>query len=336
MPTPPRAVAPLIWGFPAEQSVARWERRHASGEVPSVWPYGLDGLCAYAPVAVRDLPVPGRIDRLRSRVGLGRRPERQSAFTWDENAAFRMQVSAPYERFSSGVIWLTDRAERGADVGRMIEILRTAETLWVLSEAQVGPLRALLGAAGPEVVAVPFGIDADFFTARLPEERPRIVSVGNDRDRDPQTLFRALAIVHDRRPDVDLVVQTDAPDAPRGVRVVPRMSHGELRELYASASVVATATRPNLHVSGMTVTLEALATGRPVVNTATPGMEQYVRDGETGHLVPLGDADALAARLIDLLDDPRRRQEMGAAGRAEVEARFTTRHMCAALASVLL
>lgn len=317
--------------------MTRWERRHSAGEVPSVWPYGLDGLCEYAPVAVLDLPAPGRLSRLRSRVGIGPRPRAQTAFTWDENAAFRMQVASPYERFASGVIWLTDMIERGADTGRLVEVLRGAETLWVLSEAQVEPLRALFGSAGPRIVAVPFGVDDEFFSPRPYPDRPRIVSVGNDRDRDPQTLFRALARVHEQRPDVELIVQSSAStDAPAGVEVVQRMSHGELHELYATASVIATATRPNLHVSGMTVTLEAFATGRPVVNTDTPGMSQYVTEGRTGHLVPLGDDEALAQRLIGLIDDPQRAAEMGLAGRRDVEERFTTHEMCARLAQILV
>lgn len=327
---------PLTWGFPAEQSVGAWEQRHSRGEVPSVWPYGLDGLRAYAPVSVLDLPVPGRVARLRSRAGLGPRQASGMAFTWDENAAFRMQVSRPRRRFASGVIWLTDMVERGSVPTRLIDVLRRAETLWVLSQAQVEPLRALFGSGGPKVIAVPFGVDADFFSSRPFPDRPRIVSIGNDRDRDPQTLFRALAAVHRERPDAEIVVQTSAPGAPDGVRVVERMSHGELHELYATASVVATATRPNLHVSGMTVTLEALATGRPVVNTDTPGMSQYVDEGRTGHLVPQGDADAMAERLIALLDDPARAEVMGAAGRIKVEKSFTTQVMCAHLSAILL
>ncbi|MFJ2370799.1 glycosyltransferase family 4 protein [Microbacterium sp. NPDC087665] len=327
---------PLVWGFPAEHSVTRWERRHSAGEVPSIWPYGLDGLCEYAPVAVLDLPAPGRVARLRARAGLGPRQRVETAFTWDENAAFRMQVATPHRRFASGVIWLTDMVQRGTVPDRLIDVLRGAETLWVLSEAQVEPLRAMFGTTGPRVVAVPFGVDADFFSPQPFPERPRIVSIGNDRDRDPQTLFRALARVHEARPDAELIVQTSATDAPEGVQIVQRMSHGELHELYATASVIATATRPNLHVSGMTVTLEAFATGRPVVNTDTPGMSQYVAEGRTGHLVPLGDADAMAERLIGLLDDPQRAEAMGVAGRRQVEERFTTREMCAHLAAILL
>ena len=247
-----------------------------------------------------------------------------------------MQVAAPRRRFASGVIWLTDMVQRGHKPERLIDVLRAADDLWVLSRAQVEPLQELVGAGGPRVTAVPFGIDAQFFTAQPFPDRPRIVSVGNDRDRDPQTLFRALALVHARRPEAELLVQSSAPGAPDGVRVLERMSHRELRDLYASATVVATATRPNLHVSGMTVTLEALATGRPVVNTDTPGMAQYVTEGETGHLVPVGDAESMADRLVALIDDAERAAEMGMAGRAAVEASFTTAIMCAHLAEILL
>ncbi|WP_046014228.1 glycosyltransferase family 4 protein [Microbacterium sp. SA39] len=331
-----RADRPLSWGFPAEQSVSVWEERHSRGEVPSVWPYGLDGVREFAPVHVLDLPAPDRLARLRARAGLGPRSRVGLAFTWDENAAFRLQVTRPHERFVSGVIWLTDLIERGAVPARLIEVLRRAEALWVLSEAQVEPLRELFGARGPRVVAVPFGVDAEFFSPRPYPAQPRIVSIGNDRDRDPQTLFRALALVREARPDVELVVQTSASGAPDGVEVVQRMTHRELRELYGTASVVATATRPNLHVSGMTVTLEALATGRPVVNTDTPGMGQYVAEGRTGNLVPVGDADAMARRLIALLDDPAGAEAMGRDGRRVVEESFRTQVMCAHLSTLLL
>ncbi|WP_236555369.1 glycosyltransferase family 4 protein [Plantibacter sp. T3] len=225
--------------------------------------------------------------------------------------------------------------ERGTVPGRLVDVLRRAEALWVLSEAQVEPLRRVLGADGPRVVAVPFGVDAEFFSPRPFPDRPRVVSIGNDRDRDPQTLFRALARVREARPEAEIIVQTSAAEAPDGIEIVQRMSHRDLRELYETASVVATATRSNLHVSGMTVTLEALATGRPVVNTGTPGMSQYVAEGRTGHLVPVGDAEAMADRLISLLDDPTRAAAMGAAGRRVVEEGFTTQVMCAHLGAIL-
>jgi glycosyltransferase involved in cell wall biosynthesis len=204
----------------------------------------------------------------------------------------------------------------------------------VLSDAQVEPLRRIIPDTPVEYVR--FGIDHEFFAAQPYPDVPRVVSVGGDRDRDAETLFRALARVHDVRPDVELVVQTASElTPPPGVVKIRHLPHLQLRELYATASLVAIATRPNLHVSGMTVSLEAMATGRPVVETRTPGMDDYVADGETGLLGEPGDAETLAAHMLALLDEPARAASMGEAGRRSVEQRFSSEIMAAAIYDVV-
>jgi glycosyltransferase involved in cell wall biosynthesis len=60
-----------------------------------------------------------------------------------------------------------------------------------------------------------------------------------------------------------------------------------------------------------TVNLEALAAGRPIVATAVGGNPEVVREGENGFLVPSGDAEVLAARMLTLLKDPALRARMG-------------------------
>jgi glycosyltransferase involved in cell wall biosynthesis len=57
--------------------------------------------------------------------------------------------------------------------------------------------------------------------------------------------------------------------------------------------------------------LEALAMGVPVVATSAGGTEELVRDGETGHVVPIEDAEALGEALRDLCRDEGTRREMG-------------------------
>lgn len=322
-------------GFPAERSIADWEKRHAAGDVPGRWPYGLDGLSSFAHVSAVDLPNPGRIERARARFGVRPRAARDSVgVTWDENAALRMSTMRPHRRHVSGVIWLTDAAARGRELGRLPAVLAQCDALWVLSDAQLQPLRDIV--PGVPVEYVRFGIDHEFFTPQPTPTTPRVVSVGGDRDRDADTLFAALALVHAQRPDVELVVQTASektpPDAVTTIRHLP---HSELRDLYASASLVAIATRPNLHVSGMTVSLEAMASGRAVVATRTPGMDDYISDGETGLLSTPADAPALAANILALLSDPARAAEMGAAGRRSVEARYTSELMSSAIYDVV-
>lgn len=71
------------------------------------------------------------------------------------------------------------------------------------------------------------------------------------------------------------------------------------------------------------VLVEALAYGRPVIASAAGGIVDVVKDGETGTLVPPGDADALASAIVDYIERPERAQELAAAGSAHVQANFS-------------
>jgi len=72
--------------------------------------------------------------------------------------------------------------------------------------------------------------------------------------------------------------------------------------------------------------MEAMAAGLPVVSTAVGGVPELVQEGVTGLLVPSEDAGALACALQALVDDPARRQVMGAAARQHAIAHFDIRH----------
>ena len=72
--------------------------------------------------------------------------------------------------------------------------------------------------------------------------------------------------------------------------------------------------------------MEAMAAGLPVVSTAVGGVPELVRDRETGLLVPSEDAGALTRAVQALVDDPVRRQAMGAAARQHAVAHFDIRH----------
>lgn len=78
------------------------------------------------------------------------------------------------------------------------------------------------------------------------------------------------------------------------------------------------------------VVLEAMAAGKPVVATAHGGPLETIRDGETGFLVPPGEATALAAALVRLTQQPDLRRRLGQAGRERVCRHFTfTGHVAA-------
>jgi glycosyltransferase involved in cell wall biosynthesis len=70
---------------------------------------------------------------------------------------------------------------------------------------------------------------------------------------------------------------------------------------------------------GITV-LEAGACGTPSLASDSPGLRDSVRHGETGYLVPHGDADALAQRMLELAAEPALVERLGGAARAYAEA----------------
>jgi glycosyltransferase involved in cell wall biosynthesis len=65
--------------------------------------------------------------------------------------------------------------------------------------------------------------------------------------------------------------------------------------------------------------VEALAVGTPVISTAAGGVAEIVKDGENGLLVPVGDADALAAAIRRYLDDGALQARLRANAAASVE-----------------
>jgi glycosyltransferase involved in cell wall biosynthesis len=64
--------------------------------------------------------------------------------------------------------------------------------------------------------------------------------------------------------------------------------------------------------------MEAMAMGRPVIASRIGGLCDIVVDGETGFLVPPGDPLALQKAMQCLLDDPVRREHMGAMAKQRV------------------
>jgi glycosyltransferase involved in cell wall biosynthesis len=97
--------------------------------------------------------------------------------------------------------------------------------------------------------------------------------------------------------------------------------HAELPRYYAIADAFVV---PSIaHETFSIAACEAMACQRPVIGTRVGGLPEVVRDGETGYLVPPGDAAALAERIGALLGDPAERARMGAAGRAWTLDMFT-------------
>ncbi len=146
------------------------------------------------------------------------------------------------------------------------------------------------------------------------------------------TLIAALDLLKDRYPVVRLSLAGDGDeraaleaDAERRglaskVSFAGRLGHDAIYPFLASATLVSVPSR--IEPFGL-VALEAAQVGRPVVASSVDGLPEVVAHGETGLLVPPGDATALASAIASLLDNPRQAKAMGDAGRRRAASHFS-------------
>jgi glycosyltransferase involved in cell wall biosynthesis len=102
------------------------------------------------------------------------------------------------------------------------------------------------------------------------------------------------------------------------VALTGALEQGEVLPLYARSSIFVLMAQPEWHWGIPNVIVEALAAGSAVITTRFGSVEELVRDGETGLLVPPRDPEALAAAIARLADDEVLRARLGEAGRAAV------------------
>lgn len=109
-------------------------------------------------------------------------------------------------------------------------------------------------------------------------------------------------------------------DEIKALKDVPSVSWlghvGDIPSLFAASHIVVLPS----HREGLPkVLVEAGAAGRAVVTTDVPGCRDAITPNVTGLLVPVKNAEQLAQAILTLVNDPKRRQDMGRAGRQLVE-----------------
>jgi glycosyltransferase involved in cell wall biosynthesis len=188
-------------------------------------------------------------------------------------------------------------------------------------------LRAL--GLGARVHVVPFGVDAKFWAPGNVEPTREVLAIGNDGHRDWETL---VAAAPDISAPIRIFTRHAAPATlppnvtwERADWYSQVLTDEGVRDLYRRAAVVVVPTKDVPQPSGQSVTLQAMASGRPVVLSRTRGLwaPGELRDGENLVLVPPADPRELAHSVRLLLGDRPRADAIGRAARESVLADAT-------------
>ncbi len=227
------------------------------------------------------------------------------------------------------------------------EVLAVADRVVASTPAELAQLKWLYRAGTEKIVIIPPGVDLSRFYPIPADEAKAFIGV------DPldklllfvgrieplkgvDTLLRAIAVMRedgvlDRHPMCLAIIGGD-PEATQAemsaemsrlkslsmeyglselVTFLGQRDQDTLPYYYSAAEV---AVVPSHYESFGMVALEAMACGTPVVASQVGGLAFLVQDGVTGYHVPDGEPDALADRLLALLENPELRRTMGDQG----------------------
>jgi glycosyltransferase involved in cell wall biosynthesis len=203
-------------------------------------------------------------------------------------------------------------------------LLQSAAAIVVSGAAEAERCRAA-GLPAAKLRLVPPGVT--LLPTPAPQAPPVIACVGALRaDKGFHDAVWAFDILHFTAPDLDLVIVGDGPERRRLQAFAQRIGLSHRIHIQSSQADAASALArawvvwvPSRQDTGVSVALEAMAAGRPVIAARWPRLAEVVTDGQTGLLVAPGDKMALARQTQRLLMDNELRLQLAASGRRHVE-----------------
>jgi D-inositol-3-phosphate glycosyltransferase len=225
-----------------------------------------------------------------------------------------------------------------------VRLLNEADRIVAATQAEMAQLQWLYRADTERITVVPPGVDTTRFYPipkdeavefiGTPAKQCMLLYVGRIEPlKGIDTLMESMAIMKKKGfldifpvclaiiggdPDVSDEQMSAEMERLQGIReslglddmimFLGRQDQDTLQYYYSAAEVVVV---PSHYESFGMVALESMACGTPVVASETGGLAFLVKDGETGFHVPAADPDALAGRLIELMEDSELREKLG-------------------------
>lgn len=230
-------------------------------------------------------------------------------------------------------------------------VVQIADRLVAATPTEQAQLTSLYAAAPDKIAVIPPGVDLNRFRPiavaeaktllGIPLQRKNLLFAGRIEPlKGIDTLLQAMALLKAHRSEflsnvcVTIIggnpwADTLEPEMARLQEMCQALDLGDLvtfagardQDLlpyyYAAAEIVV---MPSHYESFGMVALEAMAMGTPVIASEVGGLAHLVRDGQNGYLIPVGDASALAARILRLLLTLHARQRLSDQARSDAQS----------------
>ena len=229
-------------------------------------------------------------------------------------------------------------------LGMQKKVARQLPKILTVSESSRRDIVTDFGVDPSRLEVITLGVDDVFVPPTAPRVPGRIVAMASADApmKGIATLLEAFAKLRTER-DVELLLVTSLKPGGRTERLIDELgivdhvtfvngiSDAALVDIMGSAEVACV---PSLYEGFSLPTAELMACATPLVVSRAGAIPEVVGDdGACATLVTPGDVGELEAAIVELLDDPERREAMGRAGRARVLEKFSWRAVASATAA---
>jgi len=251
--------------------------------------------------------------------------------------------------FASGRLRISERIHLQLDS----YLMRRVRKVIALNETAKESFISLGKVEADKIVVVPNGVDTYFFAPNLQiaetiiseyrlESKSIVLFVGRlTRIKGVEHLVKAADILINKSGYKDVIFLLVGPQTYAGVdepvnieEMLSYIKHHQMdgnivltgsvpleavRALYAASDIFVL---PSLAEGDPLVTLEAMASGKPIIGTKVGGIPHHISDGWNGFLIDPGNEQQLADKIKYLIDNPEERKRMGANSRRYAEEEF--------------
>ncbi|MCH7818930.1 MAG: glycosyltransferase [Candidatus Marinimicrobia bacterium] len=183
---------------------------------------------------------------------------------------------------------------------------------------------------GRSVHTIPFGVDVDLYFPATTSPRNESICIGLVKSFEEkygvEYLIRAMKIVVDRGFNSNLVLVGDGSQFDNLVNLgrslgisnlikfIGKVDNSKVASYLQTMDIFVVPSISSSETFGVAV-IEASSCAIPVIASDIGGLSEVVVDGETGYLIPPRNEEAIAEKIIKLIEEPELRQNLGANGR---------------------